>query len=83
MRSSLGKSNQRPYFSSISIQVSAYGFITEGHEHFSNHYYDKSWKKTIFYINHDFNLEKTLWKRLHDEGIIWLYKRPVTSTPKI
>ncbi|KAI5282989.1 Alpha-N-Acetylgalactosaminide Alpha-2,6-Sialyltransferase 1 [Manis pentadactyla] len=49
-------------------QVSAYGFITEGHEHFSNHYYDKSWKKTIFYINHDFNLEKTLWKRLHDEG---------------
>ncbi|XP_017518290.2 alpha-N-acetylgalactosaminide alpha-2,6-sialyltransferase 1 isoform X2 [Manis javanica] len=64
-------------------QVSAYGFITEGHEHFSNHYYDKSWKKTIFYINHDFNLEKTLWKRLHDEGIIWLYKRPVTSTPKI
>nr|XP_010949270.1 alpha-N-acetylgalactosaminide alpha-2,6-sialyltransferase 1 [Camelus bactrianus] len=58
-------------------QVSAYGFITEGHERFSDHYYDKSWKRTVFYINHDFKLERTLWKRLHDEGIIWLYQRPV------
>ncbi|KAM8944696.1 alpha-N-acetylgalactosaminide alpha-2,6-sialyltransferase 1 [Lycaon pictus] len=49
-------------------QVSAYGFITEGHERFSDHYYDKSWKRTIFYTNHDFPLERTLWKRLHDEG---------------
>ncbi|XP_058417695.1 alpha-N-acetylgalactosaminide alpha-2,6-sialyltransferase 1 [Diceros bicornis minor] len=64
-------------------QVSAYGFITEGHERFSDHYYDKSWKPTIFYINHDFKLERTVWKRLHDEGIIRLYQRPVTSKPKI
>ncbi|XP_057570902.1 alpha-N-acetylgalactosaminide alpha-2,6-sialyltransferase 1 [Hippopotamus amphibius kiboko] len=64
-------------------QVSAYGFITEGHERFSDHYYDKSWKKTIFYTNHDFKLEKSLWKRLHDEGIIRLYQRPVTSKPNI
>ncbi|XP_006728156.1 alpha-N-acetylgalactosaminide alpha-2,6-sialyltransferase 1 [Leptonychotes weddellii] len=63
-------------------QVSAYGFITEGHEHFSDHYYDKSWKRTIFYINHDFPLERTLWKRLHDEGIIQLYQRPIISKPK-
>ncbi|XP_032176091.1 alpha-N-acetylgalactosaminide alpha-2,6-sialyltransferase 1 isoform X1 [Mustela erminea] len=64
-------------------QVSAYGFITEGHERFSDHYYDKSWKRTIFYINHDFPLERTLWKRLHDEGIIRLYQRPVISKPKM
>uniref|UniRef100_K9ILQ5 alpha-N-acetylgalactosaminide alpha-2,6-sialyltransferase n=1 Tax=Desmodus rotundus TaxID=9430 RepID=K9ILQ5_DESRO len=60
-------------------QVSAYGFITEGHERFSDHYYDTTWKKTVFYINHDFSLERTLWKRLHDEGIIRLYQRPITS----
>ncbi|KAM5216571.1 alpha-N-acetylgalactosaminide alpha-2,6-sialyltransferase 1 isoform 2-T3 [Hipposideros larvatus] len=64
-------------------QVSAYGFITEGHERFSDHYYDISWKKTIFYTNHDFKLERALWKRLHDEGIIRLYQRPITSKPKI
>ncbi|XP_010854814.1 PREDICTED: alpha-N-acetylgalactosaminide alpha-2,6-sialyltransferase 1 [Bison bison bison] len=64
-------------------QVSAYGFITEGHERFSDHYYDKSWKRTIFYTNHDFKLERTLWKRLHDEGIIRLYQRPITSKPTI
>ena len=58
------------------MQVSAYGFITQGHERFSDHYYDKSWKRLIFYINHDFNLEKAVWKRLHDEGIIRLYQRP-------
>ncbi|XP_037348462.1 alpha-N-acetylgalactosaminide alpha-2,6-sialyltransferase 1 [Talpa occidentalis] len=63
-------------------QVSAYGFITEGHERFSDHYYDKTWKKTVFYINHDFALEKKVWKRLHDEGIIRLYQRPVTPKPK-
>lgn len=65
------------------MQVSAYGFITEGHERFSDHYYDKSWKKTIFYINHDFKLEREVWKRLHDEGIIRLYQRPITPKPKI
>ncbi|KAL2764601.1 alpha-N-acetylgalactosaminide alpha-2,6-sialyltransferase 1 isoform 2, partial [Daubentonia madagascariensis] len=63
-------------------QVSAYGFITEGHERFSDHYYDKSWKKLIFYINHDFKLERLVWKRLHDEGIIRLYQRPETAKGK-
>nr|XP_012634362.1 alpha-N-acetylgalactosaminide alpha-2,6-sialyltransferase 1 isoform X5 [Microcebus murinus] len=63
-------------------QVSAYGFITQGHERFSDHYYDKSWKKLIFYINHDFKLEREVWKRLHDEGIIRLYQRPETPAAK-
>ncbi|KFQ27028.1 Alpha-N-acetylgalactosaminide alpha-2,6-sialyltransferase 1, partial [Merops nubicus] len=56
-------------------QVSAYGYITEGHEKYSDHYYDKDKKRLIFYINHDFNLEKQLWKKLHDENIMKLYQR--------
>ncbi|XP_036051227.1 alpha-N-acetylgalactosaminide alpha-2,6-sialyltransferase 1 [Onychomys torridus] len=63
-------------------KVSAYGFITQGHERFSDHYYDKSWKRLIFYINHDFKLERTVWKRLHDEGIIRLYQRPENPKEK-
>ncbi|XP_059126737.1 alpha-N-acetylgalactosaminide alpha-2,6-sialyltransferase 1 [Peromyscus eremicus] len=63
-------------------KVSAYGFITQGHERFSDHYYDKSWKRLIFYINHDFKLEKAVWKRLHDEGIIRLYQRPENPKEK-
>ncbi|XP_008046396.1 alpha-N-acetylgalactosaminide alpha-2,6-sialyltransferase 1 isoform X2 [Carlito syrichta] len=63
-------------------QVSAYGFITEGHERFSDHYYDKSWKRLIFYINHDFKLERDVWKQLHDEGIIRLYQRSETAKAK-
>ncbi|NWV19776.1 SIA7A sialyltransferase, partial [Origma solitaria] len=56
-------------------RVSAYGYITEGHEKYSDHYYDKDRKRLIFYINHDFNLEKQVWKRLHDENIMKLYQR--------
>ncbi|KAM8796983.1 alpha-N-acetylgalactosaminide alpha-2,6-sialyltransferase 1 [Eudromia elegans] len=56
-------------------KVSAYGFITEGHQKYSDHYYDKDWKRLIFYINHDFNLEKEVWKKLHDESIMRLYQR--------
>ncbi|XP_071066925.1 alpha-N-acetylgalactosaminide alpha-2,6-sialyltransferase 1 isoform X2 [Dasypus novemcinctus] len=63
-------------------QVSAYGFITEGHERFSDHYYDKTWKPVVFYINHDFKLERALWKQLHQEGMIRLYQRPVNPKAK-
>ncbi|NWU77045.1 SIA7A sialyltransferase, partial [Onychorhynchus coronatus] len=56
-------------------RVSAYGYITEGHEKYSDHYYDKEWKKLIFYINHDFKLEREVWKKLHDENIMKLYQR--------
>ncbi|KAM9371418.1 LOW QUALITY PROTEIN: alpha-N-acetylgalactosaminide alpha-2,6-sialyltransferase 1 [Phaethornis superciliosus] len=56
-------------------QVSAYGYITEGHRKYSDHYYDKEWKRLVFYLNHDFNLEKQLWKKLHEENIIKLYQR--------
>ncbi|XP_051015249.1 alpha-N-acetylgalactosaminide alpha-2,6-sialyltransferase 1 [Acomys russatus] len=63
-------------------KVSAYGFITQGHERFSDHYYDRTWNRLIFYINHDFKLERAVWKRMHDEGIIWLYQRPQSTKAK-
>ncbi|NWV40300.1 SIA7A sialyltransferase, partial [Grantiella picta] len=56
-------------------QVNAYGYITEGHEKYSDHYYDKDRKRLVFYVNHDFLLEKQVWKRLHDEKIMKLYQR--------
>ncbi|NXI49792.1 SIA7A sialyltransferase, partial [Chloroceryle aenea] len=56
-------------------RVSAYGYITEGYEKYSDHYYDKDKKRLIFYANHDFNLEKQVWKKLHDENIMKLYQR--------
>ncbi|XP_001507824.4 alpha-N-acetylgalactosaminide alpha-2,6-sialyltransferase 1 [Ornithorhynchus anatinus] len=56
-------------------RVSAYGYITEGHGRFSNHYYDEKWQPLIFYINHDFELERQLWKHLHDEGVMRLFQR--------
>nr|XP_020662120.1 alpha-N-acetylgalactosaminide alpha-2,6-sialyltransferase 1 isoform X1 [Pogona vitticeps] len=56
-------------------QVSAYGYITEGYQKYSDHYYDKEWKRLIFYVNHDFGLEKRMWKKLHDEQIMKLYQR--------
>ncbi|NXW53137.1 SIA7A sialyltransferase, partial [Eurystomus gularis] len=56
-------------------RVSAYGYITEGHEKYSDHYYDKDKKRLVFYINHDFKLEKQVWKKLHDENIMKLYQR--------
>ncbi|NXS60668.1 SIA7A sialyltransferase, partial [Brachypteracias leptosomus] len=57
-------------------RVSAYGYITEGYEKYSDHYYDKDKKRLVFYINHDFKLEKQVWKKLHDENIMKLYQRP-------
>ncbi|KAF7249063.1 hypothetical protein EYD10_04826, partial [Varanus komodoensis] len=56
-------------------QVSAYGYITEGYQNYSDHYYDKIKKKLIFYANHDFDLERRVWKKLHDANIMKLYQR--------
>uniref|UniRef100_A0A8C5SWZ5 alpha-N-acetylgalactosaminide alpha-2,6-sialyltransferase n=1 Tax=Laticauda laticaudata TaxID=8630 RepID=A0A8C5SWZ5_LATLA len=56
-------------------QVSAYGYITEGYQKYSDHYYDKERKRLIFYSNHDFNLERNVWKQLHDANIMNLYQR--------
>uniref|UniRef100_A0A8C0GPH3 alpha-N-acetylgalactosaminide alpha-2,6-sialyltransferase n=1 Tax=Chelonoidis abingdonii TaxID=106734 RepID=A0A8C0GPH3_CHEAB len=56
-------------------RVSAYGFITDGYQKYSDHYYDKEWKRLIFYTNHDFDLERTVWKKLHDANVMKLYQR--------
>ncbi|XP_031821732.1 alpha-N-acetylgalactosaminide alpha-2,6-sialyltransferase 1 [Sarcophilus harrisii] len=50
-------------------QVSAYGFITNDFHQFADHYYDPEWKKMFLYLNHDFILEKRLWKQLHNEEL--------------
>ncbi|XP_067283148.1 alpha-N-acetylgalactosaminide alpha-2,6-sialyltransferase 2 [Pseudorasbora parva] len=56
-------------------QVSAYGFITDNYNDFSDHYYDKVMKPLIFYANHDMMMEGQLWKQLHSHKVLWLYQR--------
>ncbi|XP_041342491.1 alpha-N-acetylgalactosaminide alpha-2,6-sialyltransferase 2 isoform X3 [Pyrgilauda ruficollis] len=56
-------------------QVSAYGFITDNYEQFSDHYYEVEKKPLVFYANHDMMLEAALWRSLHRAGIITLYQR--------
>ncbi|KAI2666625.1 Alpha-N-acetylgalactosaminide alpha-2,6-sialyltransferase 2 [Labeo rohita] len=55
--------------------VSAYGFITENYEDFSDHYYDKEIKPLVFYANHDMEMEGRLWKQLHSQNVLRLYQR--------
>ncbi|XP_078510730.1 alpha-N-acetylgalactosaminide alpha-2,6-sialyltransferase 1 isoform X2 [Lissotriton helveticus] len=57
-------------------KVSAYGFMTDNYEVYSDHYYDKKKKPTVLYLNHDFLLERDLWKKLHNLDILKLYQRP-------
>ncbi|XP_059128158.1 alpha-N-acetylgalactosaminide alpha-2,6-sialyltransferase 2 isoform X1 [Peromyscus eremicus] len=56
-------------------QVSAYGFITSNYQKYSDHYFERERKPVIFYANHDLSLEASLWKSLHNAGILWLYQR--------
>ncbi|KAM7145874.1 LOW QUALITY PROTEIN: alpha-N-acetylgalactosaminide alpha-2,6-sialyltransferase 1 [Macrochelys suwanniensis] len=56
-------------------RVSAYGYITDGYQNYSDHYYDKERKRLIFYTNHDFDLERRVWKKLHDANVMKLYQR--------
>ncbi|XP_063098406.1 alpha-N-acetylgalactosaminide alpha-2,6-sialyltransferase 2 isoform X2 [Cavia porcellus] len=56
-------------------QVSAYGFITENYQKYSDHYFERQKKSLKFYANHDLRLEGTLWRDLHEAGILWLYQR--------
>ncbi|XP_063749157.1 alpha-N-acetylgalactosaminide alpha-2,6-sialyltransferase 1-like isoform X1 [Eleginops maclovinus] len=55
--------------------VSAYGFMTDDYKEYSNYYYQKIKKSVVFYANHDYILEKNLWKNLHDSNILKLYQR--------
>ncbi|KAM9424367.1 alpha-N-acetylgalactosaminide alpha-2,6-sialyltransferase 1-like isoform 2-T2 [Pholidichthys leucotaenia] len=61
--------------------VDAYGFITEDYQNYSNYYVERSIKTRIhFYANHDYILEKNVWKDLHDRKIIKLYQRSSSQT---
>ncbi|TRY65453.1 hypothetical protein DNTS_003560 [Danionella cerebrum] len=60
-------------------QVSAYGFITDNYNDFSDHYYDQVKKPVIFYANHDFEMEGKLWKHLHALNVLWLYQREMAD----
>ncbi|XP_032359098.1 alpha-N-acetylgalactosaminide alpha-2,6-sialyltransferase 1 isoform X1 [Etheostoma spectabile] len=56
--------------------VNAYGFMTEDYNKYSTYYFEKNIKTpVILYANHDYMLEKNMWKTLHDTNIIKLYQR--------
>ncbi|XP_069606881.1 alpha-N-acetylgalactosaminide alpha-2,6-sialyltransferase 2-like isoform X1 [Ranitomeya imitator] len=56
-------------------QVSAYGFMTPSYEKYSDHYFDTTYHKVVFYSNHSFRKEMMLWQKLHEAGVIKLYMR--------
>ncbi|KAF1373673.1 hypothetical protein PFLUV_G00241390 [Perca fluviatilis] len=61
--------------------VNAYGFMTEDYKKYSTYYFEKNIKTpVILYANHDYILEKNLWKKLHDSKIIKLYQRTESET---
>uniref|UniRef100_A0A8C6UL94 alpha-N-acetylgalactosaminide alpha-2,6-sialyltransferase n=1 Tax=Neogobius melanostomus TaxID=47308 RepID=A0A8C6UL94_9GOBI len=56
-------------------KVDAYGFITDDHKKYSNYYYERGADTSvIFYINHNYNMERDLWKTLHELKVINLYQ---------
>lgn len=57
------------------LKVSAYGFMTPDYANYSDHYYDKTYHKVGFFVNHDMRMEMNVWQRLHKEGLIKLYMR--------
>ncbi|XP_044034397.1 alpha-N-acetylgalactosaminide alpha-2,6-sialyltransferase 2 isoform X2 [Siniperca chuatsi] len=54
-------------------KVSAYGFMTPDFKNYSDHYYDSKYHPVGFYVNHDLQMETTLWQQLHQAGLIQLY----------
>ncbi|KAM3922683.1 alpha-N-acetylgalactosaminide alpha-2,6-sialyltransferase 2-like [Leptodactylus fuscus] len=56
-------------------QVSAYGFMTPNYKKFSNHYYDSTHQRVLFFANHSFLREMALWQKLHKAGVMKLYMR--------
>ncbi|XP_028332315.1 alpha-N-acetylgalactosaminide alpha-2,6-sialyltransferase 1-like [Gouania willdenowi] len=61
--------------------VDVYGFMTDDYARYSNYYVERFIKtKVIFYANHDYILEKNMWKNLHKSKIIRLFQRDQQST---
>jgi lysine/ornithine N-monooxygenase len=63
----------------FAVQVSAYGFMTPDYSKYSDHYFDKTYHRVIFYANHEFRLELALWQQLHKAGLMRLFMRPSTT----
>ncbi|KAG2464750.1 SIA7A sialyltransferase, partial [Polypterus senegalus] len=55
--------------------VNAYGYITEDYNKYSDHYYDINKTETIFYLNHDYDVEIKTWKTFHEAKLFNLYQR--------
>ncbi|XP_008294184.1 alpha-N-acetylgalactosaminide alpha-2,6-sialyltransferase 1 [Stegastes partitus] len=63
--------------------VSAYGFMTDDYKKYSNYYFEKAVKTNVhFYVNHDYLMEKDVWKDLHNSKVIRLYQRTEPQTEK-
>nr|XP_046232547.1 alpha-N-acetylgalactosaminide alpha-2,6-sialyltransferase 1-like isoform X2 [Scatophagus argus] len=60
--------------------VTAYGFMTEDYKKYSNYYFESNKTNVVFYINHDYILEKNMWTKLHNSKIIRLYQRTDSGT---
>uniref|UniRef100_UPI0035900074 alpha-N-acetylgalactosaminide alpha-2,6-sialyltransferase 2-like isoform X1 n=2 Tax=Myxine glutinosa TaxID=7769 RepID=UPI0035900074 len=56
-------------------KVSILGFLTENSNNFSSYYFDRTYSKYTYPADHSFTQEKTLWKRLHDAGVLQLFTR--------
>ncbi|CAH1249189.1 ST6GALNAC2 [Branchiostoma lanceolatum] len=59
--------------------TNAYGFITKTWRNYTNHYYEDTFQKFTFFVNHDFNMEIKLWDDLDRAGIISLYRGNITE----
>ncbi|XP_014914850.1 alpha-N-acetylgalactosaminide alpha-2,6-sialyltransferase 1-like isoform X1 [Poecilia latipinna] len=65
--------------------VSAYGFMTDDYSKYSNYYFQKYLKtNVVFYANHDYIMEKNLWKSFHERKIMKLFQKakPQEKTEK-
>uniref|UniRef100_A0A8C5R784 alpha-N-acetylgalactosaminide alpha-2,6-sialyltransferase n=1 Tax=Leptobrachium leishanense TaxID=445787 RepID=A0A8C5R784_9ANUR len=56
-------------------EVNAYGYMTPNYSKFSDHYFDATYHRVVFYLNHSFLKEMELWQKLHKAGVIKLYMR--------
>lgn len=55
--------------------------MTDDYKKYSNYYVEKHIKtNVIFYANHNYIMEKNLWKTLHDKNILKLFLR--TKSPE-
>ncbi|XP_008435221.1 alpha-N-acetylgalactosaminide alpha-2,6-sialyltransferase 1-like [Poecilia reticulata] len=65
--------------------VSAYGFMTDDYSKYSNYYFQKYLKtNVVFFANHDYIMEKNLWKSFHERKIMKLFQKakPQEKTEK-